>query len=646
MSFGGGALLFALSVELFGNTLHEIDRSGSHGIVWVMEGTAIAGGCLFAALNRALNSRGADLRKRSLAKVRFVRMRKIFVRRLIQRMGKLKLFSELTPSEVGELVISTMEKKWYPSGDKILEFGDPVFNVYFIISGRVRVEVFDESALNNDIPDSPRRVVDTFDLGPDEIFGEMPRRRVTTLLPTKLLVLPAEDLARLMEMNASVRRSMAKEMVEQLRFSNGLMPLPDELLSQIVERTSLETFRPNEAVPQASFKDVDALCVCFGKVEILQAGAARRLLCAGHVISRSSLSFPEARVDAVALELTTVLRLRCSDVHMISPPGSGQLAFLKTGINPSIRCSKHECADTFTVPGQVMEDSIEFDAEVCSVSAPNSSPRPTVAVEIVKSPELLQNIQPTPRSKELSEEVDEIISLQSQVQRQVSFMALMSDTDSVASGIDSKFSESEGVDLKVTDGLVSDMELEERDLLLRPLERRRSKEPISPKAAKDEVQHGGGGVAAVMVWLGILIDGVPESVVIGILVNKTNNSPSGVLPFIIGVFLSNLPESMSSSGMMKAHGMRVGTILGMWLTITLTTVVGGIIGAVAFPPGSDQEPATRYFVAAVEGVAGGAMLTMIAQTMMPEAFEQGGDVVGLSCLVGFLCALSTKLLDV
>jgi len=84
----------------------------------------------------------------------------------------------------------------------------------------------------------------------------------------------------------------------------------------------------------------------------------------------------------------------------------------------------------------------------------------------------------------------------------------------------------------------------------------------------------------------------------------------------------------------------------MWLTITLTTVVGGIIGAVVFPPGSDQEPATRYFVAAVEGVAGGAMLTMIAQTMMPEAFEQGGDVVGLSCLVGFLCALSTKLLDI
>jgi len=291
-----------------------------------------------------------------------------------------------------------------------------------------------------------------------------------------------------------------------------------------------------------------------------------------------------------------------------------------------------------------MEDAIHVDSEVNSTSPQNAST--AVTIDVI-APHDLQN---TPRSKANDQtEVDELNSLQSQSQlnqRQVSVLTVMSDRDETMSGVSSKSSDlSSVVDVKATDALVSDMELEERDLLLRPLERRRSKEACTPQA-KAEVQHeGGDGSAAVMVWLGILIDGVPESVVIGILVNKAGGSLSGVLPFIIGVFLSNLPESMSSSGMMKAHGMRVGTILGMWLTITLTTVVGGIIGALAFPPGSDQEPATRYFVAAVEGVAGGAMLTMIAQTMMPEAFEQGGDVVGLSCLVGFLCALSTKLLD-
>jgi zinc transporter ZupT len=147
-----------------------------------------------------------------------------------------------------------------------------------------------------------------------------------------------------------------------------------------------------------------------------------------------------------------------------------------------------------------------------------------------------------------------------------------------------------------------------------------------------------------MVWLGILIDAVPESLVIGILLNKANGETAAVIPFVIGVFLSNLPESMSSAGMMQRNGMRVRTILLMWTVITVLTAFGAGIGALAFPPGSDKDPSTRLIVAGVEGLAAGAMLTMIAQTMMPEAFGQGGDVVGLSCLAGFLCALSVKLL--
>merc|ERR1712107_396324 len=94
---------------------------------------------------------------------------------------------------------------------------------------------------------------------------------------------------------------------------------------------------------------------------------------------------------------------------------------------------------------------------------------------------------------------------------------------------------------------------------------------------------------------GILIDAVPESLVIGILINKAAaesedgddrswKAAAAALPFVIGVFLSNLPESMSSSGSMKAHGMRVSTILMMWLTTTVLTALGAVLGAVLFPP--------------------------------------------------------------
>lgn len=154
-----------------------------------------------------------------------------------------------------------------------------------------------------------------------------------------------------------------------------------------------------------------------------------------------------------------------------------------------------------------------------------------------------------------------------------------------------------------------------------------------------------------MVWLGILIDAVPESLVIGIIINKTAEEDSAdrsgkaaaaALPFVISVFLSNLPESMISSGSMNTNGMRASTITALWIATTLITAIGASIGAVLFPPGSAH--AAELGISSVEGLAAGAMLTMIAQTMMPEAYERGGDVVGFATLAGFLCALSVRLI--
>ena len=59
---------------------------------------------------------------------------------------------------------------------------------------------------------------------------------------------------------------------------------------------------------------------------------------------------------------------------------------------------------------------------------------------------------------------------------------------------------------------------------------------------------------------------------------------------------------------------------------------------------ADSGGSFELSVKAVEGVAAGAMLTMIAQTMLPEAFEKAGAVVGMATLVGFLAALMVKLI--
>lgn len=161
-------------------------------------------------------------------------------------------------------------------------------------------------------------------------------------------------------------------------------------------------------------------------------------------------------------------------------------------------------------------------------------------------------------------------------------------------------------------------------------------------SAKDIVEEGkasGAGGAGLAIWLGILIDGIPESLVIGMLAIGTKGVS---LSFIVGVFLANLPEAMSSAVSMQKNGMRYAKIMVMWGSICIMTGIGAFIGATVFP--AHPEGALFFFVLGIEGLAAGAMLTMIAETMLPEAYEQGGAIVGLSTLAGFIVTLFVKVL--
>lgn len=162
---------------------------------------------------------------------------------------------------------------------------------------------------------------------------------------------------------------------------------------------------------------------------------------------------------------------------------------------------------------------------------------------------------------------------------------------------------------------------------------------VSAEDVQEEGKAAAAGGAALAIWMGILIDGIPESLVIGML----SVSVSGMsLAFIAGVFLANLPEAMSSAVSMKDTGMSYCKVLLMWGSICILTGVGAFLGATLFPPAPTG--GLFYFVLGIEGLAAGAMLTMIAETMLPEAFEQGGTIVGLSTLAGFLAALIVKVI--
>ncbi len=173
--------------------------------------------------------------------------------------------------------------------------------------------------------------------------------------------------------------------------------------------------------------------------------------------------------------------------------------------------------------------------------------------------------------------------------------------------------------------------------------------PQRLRAATGEQESSGAGVA---VWLGLLIDGVPESLVIGAglfgligakLAAGVDLSLGEVIPYTLlaGLFLSNVPEALSSSSAMHSQGFSKRRIHLMWLSLVVITALGSGIG---FACGSHLGHGTLI---AIEGLAAGAMLTTIASTMIPEAvhLSGSGSRVGLATLVGFFTAVSFKLLE-
>ena len=146
-------------------------------------------------------------------------------------------------------------------------------------------------------------------------------------------------------------------------------------------------------------------------------------------------------------------------------------------------------------------------------------------------------------------------------------------------------------------------------------------------------QAEGSGLAIV---LGAVLDGIPESIVLGVgLIDGTGVS----VPFIAAVFLSNLPEGLAATtGLLRSRWSRAH-VLVLWGVVALVSALAALLGFVAF---DGVSPGTVAFVLSF---AGGAILTMLADTMMPEAFENEGRLVGLLTTAGFALAFALHTLD-
>jgi zinc transporter, ZIP family len=144
-----------------------------------------------------------------------------------------------------------------------------------------------------------------------------------------------------------------------------------------------------------------------------------------------------------------------------------------------------------------------------------------------------------------------------------------------------------------------------------------------------------GGVALALV-LGTVLDGIPESAVLGLGLIGGEGVSVAVLA---AVFLSNFPEAAAASTGLAKSGWSALRILGLW---SIVVAVSGLASLAGFAFFDGASPTVIAFVLAF---AGGAILTMLTDTMVPEAYRLGGKPAGLVTTLGFALAFALSALD-
>lgn len=142
--------------------------------------------------------------------------------------------------------------------------------------------------------------------------------------------------------------------------------------------------------------------------------------------------------------------------------------------------------------------------------------------------------------------------------------------------------------------------------------------------SEDETPGSGMAIA-----LGALLDGIPESLIIGLSVRNGEVA----LAVVAGFFISNLPQGLSSASGMKQAGRSTMYVLSIWIAIALASGAAAAIGHASLGG------ASLGLQTSIKAFAAGALLAMLAETMIPEAFDKAQNFIGLITAAGFFVAL-------
>jgi ZIP family zinc transporter len=129
-------------------------------------------------------------------------------------------------------------------------------------------------------------------------------------------------------------------------------------------------------------------------------------------------------------------------------------------------------------------------------------------------------------------------------------------------------------------------------------------------------------------FIGALLDGIPEAFILGVSLALGGSINAA---FVAAVFVSNIPQGTAGTTSLRAAGYADRRIFRMW---TALTVASAVVAALGYVLGKALHVPGIY----AEAFAAGAVLTMLADSMFPEAFSNGGKTVGLLVVLGYLVA--------
>jgi len=536
----------------------------------------LLGGLLFLGLNQLINTYGGFLRKDSITAHYFhARARRRF-KQMLSNMGRINVFQQLAPEEIQQLANRVFSRQ-YPAGTRVYHSSEPSEGLYIIEEGAV--ELLD--------PQHNARVVKK--LKKNDAFGRMafftgaPHATIAmTTTDTQLWILPKLAFDKLLKTSPTLVEAVK-------RFLKG-----DEIAFYLQKRQGM--------TPQ--------------KVEAWVERAVREI---------ETRSAPEEvilieRRDRELEDILTQVR-RIPIFQNLSPADARAVA-------RRVFCKRHNKGHTFFHQGELADRMYIIESgEVALINPSNPERQPFTLCpqDAFGSLSFLTGTFHTATAIATMETTVWVL-------REQDFNELLQRSPALEQAVKDFLQRPEILDYLQQR---QHFNVDQAARWTRKVIQIMDTSQLIPSAAAMRNALQEHRSAPLAIWLGLMLDDIPEALVIGSSLVHSQVSVS----LIAGLFLSNYPEALSSSTGMMRQGFPVRRVLMMWSSLTVFTGVGAALGSLFF---ASVSPFIFFFV---EGIAAGSVLTVVVETMLPEAYIKGGSIIGFSTLIGFLAALFFKTLQ-